>query len=586
MRPRASTNRRFTAGRRNEIIPQPANKARVPADALRQPGLDIHVIPLRPVLVALLCLAWILPGLIGHDPWKPDEAYTFGLVYHILHGGGWTVPTLAGEPFMEKPPLFYLTAAATAWLFSPLLPLHDGARLATGFYMALTFVFTGLAGRELYGKNHGMLSALLLLGSLGLLVRGHQLITDVALLSGFAIALYGLALCLTRPARGGFWLGTGVGVGFMSKGLLAPGIMGILALLLPLLFRAWRSRGYGATLAIAFAASLPWLAIWPIALYQTSPHLFDEWLWVNNFGRFLGANELGPVADPAHYLRIIPWYTFPVLPLALWALWAARTSGYAKPGIQLPLSGFLLILGVLSASADARELYGLPLLVPLALLASPGCHTLKRGAASAFYWFSVMAFTFFIGVFWFYWVALDLGVPARLHSHLHTLQPGYAAGMRLLPFALGALYTAAWIALLFLLKRSPERPVVAWAAGMTAAWGLLMTLFVGWLDTGKSYRTMIAEMQRALPAKYRCISSRSLGEPQRAMLHYFAGIITYRVEVPERRRDCDFALVQGVAAVEQAPPGAWRKIWEGARPGDNVERYRLYQRLPKKLKNQ
>ena len=32
----------------------------------------------------LLCLAWILPGLIGHDPWKPDEAYSFGLVYHII----------------------------------------------------------------------------------------------------------------------------------------------------------------------------------------------------------------------------------------------------------------------------------------------------------------------------------------------------------------------------------------------------------------------------------------------------------------------------------------------------------------------
>ena len=52
--------------------------------------------------------------LVGHDPWKPDEAYTFGVVYELLQGGSWIVPTLAGEPFLDKPPLFYLTAAACA----------------------------------------------------------------------------------------------------------------------------------------------------------------------------------------------------------------------------------------------------------------------------------------------------------------------------------------------------------------------------------------------------------------------------------------------------------------------------------------
>jgi hypothetical protein len=27
------------------------------------------------------------------------------------------------------------------------------------------------------------------------------------------------------------------------------------------------------------------------------------------------------------------------------------------------------------------------------------------------------------------------------------------------------------------------------------------------------------------------------------------------------------------------PTGNWRKIWEGGRPGDKDERYRLYQRV-------
>src|SRR4030067_439565 len=81
---------------------------------------------------------------------------------------------------MDKPPLFYWTAALFAKLWAPLLPLHDGARLASGFYTALTLLFTGLAGRRLYGENRGWAAAIILIGCLGMLVRAHEMITDLA----------------------------------------------------------------------------------------------------------------------------------------------------------------------------------------------------------------------------------------------------------------------------------------------------------------------------------------------------------------------------------------------------------------------
>jgi len=543
------------------------------------------MIPRRTALVALLCLAWILPGLIGHDPWKPDEGYTFGIVYELLKGGSWVVPHLANEPFLEKPPFFYLVSAASAWLFSPPLPLHDAARLATGFFMALTFLFCGLTGRELNGAGRGYISTLLMLGCFGLVVRSHQLITDVALLSGFAIAYYGLALSLRRAAWGGFWLGTGIGIGFMSKGLLALGTLGILVIVLPLVSRAWRTRGFLASAGVALLAAMPWLVIWPVALELQSKHAFVEWLWVNNFGRFLGTNDLGPPAERFHYLRILPWYAWPVWPVALWTLWRARATGFARPALMLPLAGFLITFTILSLASQARELYALPMLIPLVLLATSAVDTLRRGAANAWYWFSIMGFTFFIAVAWFYWVALELGVPARLHEHLHTMQPGHPPGFRLLPFTLGLAYTLAWFGTLVGTRRSPLRPVIAWAAGITVIWGLIAILFVGWVDAGKSYRSMIVSMQQAMPAHYRCMSSQNLGEGQRAMLDYIAGIITYREEVPERRRDCDLLLVQGVPQVEHVPSGPWHKIWEGSRPGDDRdERFRLYQHTKTKPK--
>ena len=534
-------------------------------------------IALRPLLIAILGLAWLLPGLIGHDPWKPDEAYTFGVVYEILQGSSWVIPQIAGEAFIDKPPLFHLIAAASALLFSPFLPLHDGARLAAGLWIGLALLFVAFASRELHGPRHGLVAALLLLGSLGLVVRGHQLITDVAALAGFAMAYYGAALSLRRAAPGGFLIGSACGIVFMTQGIPEAAIVAAIAILLPLAGPHWRTPRYAAALMVAAVAVLPWLVIWPALLYQRDPALFDAWVTAENLMRFFGARN--PADGLVYYLRILPWYTFPAWPIALWALWRAqRAHQLASPPIVLPAVGFGVTLLLLGFSSEVRELYALPMLLPLALLAVPGVDPLRRGAANGWYWFSMMAFTFFIAIGWFYWGALELGIPAKLHGHLHTIRPGYDFGFRWLPFVFGLAYTTAWFVLLKKLQKSAERPLIVWAGGITAVWALLGTLFIGWVDTQKSYRSMIADMQRAMPAKYRCMASRELGEAQRAMLHYFADIKTHRVETKPKAWSCDLFLAQGLPLDEQVMTAEWKKIWEGHRPGDKDERFRLYQR--------
>ena len=530
------------------------------------------------VMVALtlgICAAWIIPGLVGHDPWKPDEAYVFGLVYHVLQGGSWIVPMLAGEPFLEQPPLYVLTAALFAKAFSFVLPVHDGARLATAAYIAIAFGFTAAAGRELLGRNRGWVATLLLLGSVGLAVRAHQMIPDSALFAGFAIGCYGLALMPRRAIAGGVWLGTGAGLGFMAKGLFAPGVLAIAAVALVLGCRAWRTRAILPAAAAAACAVLPWILIWPVALYAQSSELFWQW-WTHAFACLLGTEEARLHNDRLHYLRILPWYAWPSLPLALWVLWGTRVSRFGRPAVQLPVVVFAVALTVLSACGPMRELYAMPLLVPLALLAAPAVDNMRRGASNSLYWFGVMGFSFFAVVAWVYWSGLELGIPGRLSRHLHKLQPAYDSHVRWLPLLAGIAFCGAWIALLTKLERAVERPVIVWAAGITLIWGLLNTLFLDYADTSKSYRSMVVELVQALPPGYDCVSSRGLGESQRAMLHYLGGIVTYREELPERRRTCDLLLAQGERSEPPEIPPGWHQVWEGTRPGENDEYFWLY----------
>ena len=170
-----------------------------------------EITPLKAGFLFLLCAVWLAHRTDRARPWKPDEAYSFGLVYHIIQTHDWIVPTLVGEPYMDKPPLFYWTAALFAKILAPVLSLHDGARLATGFYTALTLLFAGLSGRELFGENRGWAAAITLVGCLGMLdtrARNHhrQRVADQ-----LRMMLYGYALSLRRPRLAGVILGIGIG---------------------------------------------------------------------------------------------------------------------------------------------------------------------------------------------------------------------------------------------------------------------------------------------------------------------------------------------------------------------------------------
>jgi len=538
---------------------------------------DPHPItPAKAVMLGLLCLIWLGTGLAGHDPWKPDEASSFGLIYSMLQGGDWLVPTLAGEPYMDKPPLFYWTAALFAKLFSPLLPLHDGARLASGFYTALTLLFTGLAGRKLYGENRGWAAALILIGCVGMLVRAHQMITDLALLSGCAMMLYGFAHSQERFIRAGIWIGIGTGIGFMSKGFISPVLFVLIASLLPALFQNWRVRNYFLSLGIAALCALPWLTVWPLMLYQHSPRLFADWAWTHNIGHWLDYANAGPGKDTFYYLKNLPWLAWPALPLAAWTVWQSRKRLAQRDDLQLPLVGFAVMFVTLSFVPSIKEVFALPMLLPIALLATASLSMLKRGAANALDWFGLMTFALVAILMWWGWAGLLLDNHAKITLWLKDYQPGFVPDLHTGHFVIAIIATVLWLVLVWRVGRSMRRAVTNWAGGITLIWILAMTLWLPWLDSGKSYRNMVASLKQAMPRHYQCVGREYLGDGQRAMLHYFGGIVTQR----DPKQRCDLRLIQGDKLSKPLlDETRWEKIWEGSRKGDKSEHYRLYRKV-------
>lgn len=520
-------------------------------------------LPVWPVV--LLCAVYLLAGLIGHDPWKFDDATHLGVAYEFATGGDWLRPRIGNDLWLATPPLYHWIAALLGKALSWLIPFHDAARLATATFGALMLGVLALAARQLHGRTAALIAPLLAIGALGLLVPIHDAQPLIALLAMQAALLFALSRMAAAPFSYGALGGMAIGVG-----MLASGLAGVTLLLTPafaLLHPHWRGRtASGVILAILLGAALT--CLWPGLLYLQSPELLPQWWKIES----LHLQPAGlSLADFQDHLELLGWAAWPVLPIALWALWVNRRHLH-QPALFLPVIATLLVLIQTLVFTEPRPLNHLPLLPPLVLLAAAGAEKLRRGAANAFDWFGMMTFTLIGGIAWLGGISMMTGAPARVARNFTKAEPGFSGDISWMALLVATIFTAAWLWSIFRLPRTPWRSTAHWAGGIVLIWGLLAALWMPWLDYGKTYRP-VAESFKATVGTDTCFSSRNLGDAQKASLRYFVGL------APDNRASshCPWQLIQGTARREISPKG-WRKVWEGNRPGDKSERLRLYRR--------
>lgn len=358
----------------------------------------------------------------------------------------------------------------------------------------------------------------------------------------------------------------------MCKGIAGVIAPWLVALTLCAVSTHWRSRSFIQGMALALVIWVVPCAAWLVAAAPLSgPWLQMQWA------------SLAP-PDPERamfYFKTLVWAAWPAWPVAAWFVWERRKA-LGQPGPLMALLATLASLLVLLASRDIREVHALPLLLPLAMLAGAGVERLRRGAANALAWFGAITFSVLGALVWLGWFAMQTGTPERIARNFEKLEPGHVPVFQWLPLAVAIALTLAWIYVLARSERSVYRSVLTWGCGATLTWGLTMTLWLSWIDYGKSYASVAYALDAAIkqyrPAQGGCLHSIHLGESQRGAFDYHAGIVTEQFSNKEMPR-CPLLVVQAQAGEDDRElTSRWRRVWEGNRPRDR-ERYRLYVRV-------
>lgn len=509
---------------------------------------------MRTILLCWKPRAWrrLLPGLVwlscflgvfDRDLWTPDEPRDASVAFAMSHNGDWIVPRLGGEPFMEKPSLFFALGGLMAKFLGAAVGPVAAIRLVSVVCGIGVMVFTFLIGRRLLSPRVGFVAAMLL-GTMPAFSKDlHWVRVDMTLTFFVLASIY----CFIRLFEDRWWWcgllgGVSAGAAFLVKGVIGPLLIGMAWFALVLHQSAkvlienkpfgWHVIGHLSALTGFFGCVGGW--VWRL-LARGDSTLWNAWFWDNHVGRANGTSrELGHMhaGEPWYYvvtliLCALPWT--PVLVCTLWG-WGQkwRTLRCRRPAWAWWADArfFLLAWGVLglvflTIPVTKRNVYFIPLLPAWALICASG-------------WFRVVKMGWikkvYCGMMW-------VGAFALL---VMTLSPAWTfVAARFIPlsvagtvFSMYHVATAVLLALLWVIIRHRGNTPLDWL--LTAAillngfWLVPTQLIDGIKQMGPGYSAFAARLPQD-EAEFSRIAGYNLTETGRGGLEFYGNVLLPRI---------------------------------------------------------
>jgi 4-amino-4-deoxy-L-arabinose transferase-like glycosyltransferase len=512
----------------------------------------------RPILW-LFCLAYVLPGFVGREPWKTADIASFGHMAELAKGAAdWFAPQIMGlSPEVDALLPYWLGAwfmqAAPNWVapdfaarvpFGLLLVVTLFATWYGIYHLArsqdaqpVAFAFGGEALPPDYARALADGGLLALMACLGLAQLSHETTPALAQLSFTALTFYALAAFPLQTRTPAIGLALGLAGLTLSGAPAIASLLGIGGALMQLPAnssepddkrrRLLKAGGIVLlTVLVGLMAARLNLWHWRIELPEAS---WSKW-------RNLG--------------RLLLWFTWPAWPLAMWTLWRWRyqvVRGVPSRHLALPVWFVGVSVGatLTTSSADRSLLLALPALAALAAFALP---TLKRSVAALIDWFTLLFFSGCAVVIWVIWISMQTGVPKQPAANVARLAPGFGHSFSFTTFLIALAATLAWAWLVYWRvgrhRKAIWKSLVLPAGGAALCWLLLMTLWLPLLDFARSYAPMVRRTMLVMQTQPSCVQAHGLSQSQISALK-FHGNLT--VEPADAQATCPWLIVDNDA---------------------------------------
>ncbi len=277
------------------------------------------------------------------------ESFVVQPAREMLQNGDWLIPRVAGQPWIEKPPLAHWCVAALGLVFGEVT--ETVARLPSAIAGLVGVLIVAALAARWFGTTVGLLAGLvqattvytltyarlaecdislwaLVLGCLSIFARHHTLPDHVPRWYESRFMFF-LLLGLDTAAERTFFRGCDRAVAVRDLPCMAARLEGTALVLL-----LARTRGI-SVLSLA----------WPIAVAAIHPQAVDLW-WLHTIGRFDGSMTLN--TEPAwYYFTTWPWQFLPWTLL----LFAGLPASIRRAGWQRSESDRFLVTWVLAPFA-------------------------------------------------------------------------------------------------------------------------------------------------------------------------------------------------------------------------------------------